>query len=645
MIDLKSFSTSPTAAFEPSVFFPTISPTPCAQYTSSKTVNLSLVPVDPHKLFFFGPGPRLGIDHKPNVSDIADIPSTILDYMDTLPTVSSLLCGFDLNSCSQPKGGTPLAQGPATTLTGLTQLTLGNIPQPAMNPPTTPKHATDSASLQQSQGKIQPNSAQEVTAPLTLPPSPQPVLPSQTPQSPGPTLQDVASALLTSPPPPTPPEIKQPSASIQESQSELQFFAVSGDIQVGIEQDSASALLPITESITSVPSKAQPDVQAQPLQTSQSSDFDYNAPPDQAKPATAAFPLSTTENPVPSISQSDVQNLAMQADHSSNIYPHAPLDRGKSAVSNNVNIIAATPGPSPGATTINGIPVIIPTSESVMVVGSSTFAINAPQTLGTNLGIVFPSATENQLLDNGGTISVAGSPFAYQISGSAVAFGSSRTLNPGGTVTIDNTPIELPISGSSIVVGGSTIVLNPTPILTSPPTTVAPIVIQGQTLNPGGVITVSNTPISLPTSGSVLIIGSKSTIPFGAAETLSVGPQALVISHEGSSSDFVVDGHTIEPGSQAIISGVTVSEPTQARDLVIDATTTAQLGGAILSALGYAPSATSGGEASTGIGNGITGSTTFTGASLSMYYYRGWWSTLWLEIILGGGFLYIVAWL
>ena len=115
------------------------------------------------------------------------------------------------------------------------------------------------------------------------------------------------------------------------------------------------------------------------------------------------------------------------------------------------------------------------------------------------------------------------------------------------------------------------------------------MVIDGQTLTPGGVITIANTPVSLPASGSSLVVGGSTTIPLVAAQTISVGSQALAISQAGTSA-FVIDGQTIAPGSQTVVSGVTVSIPTQGTDVIIDASTTAALGGAILSGLGITPS-------------------------------------------------------
>ena len=172
-------------------------------------------------------------------------------------------------------------------------------------------------------------------------------------------------------------------------------------------------------------------------------------------------------------------------------------------------------------------------------------------------------------------------------------------------------------------------VFNLTPVPASgataaPNPTNSGLVVQGQTLTPGGLVSINNTPVSLPTSGSALIVGS-STIPLGSVETISVGSQALVLS-EGASSDLVVNGQTIVPGSAIVVSGVTVSVPTGAMDIVVDDSTTAGLGGAILSDLGFNPSTeTTAAPTVAGNGNGNGSVVAFTGNASRMGNWLTWW--------------------
>ncbi len=368
-----------------------------------------------------------------------------------------------------------------------------------------------------------------------------------------------------------------------------------------------------------------------------------------------------------------------------------------------------TPG---GTITINNVPIYLPTSGSSIVIGSSTIPLEpspVPALPPTTPG---PLVIQGQPLTPGGVITVDNTPISLPTSGSALIIGGISTLTPGGTATVNNIPVRLPTSGSFVVIGSSTIPINPSPTPTAPPITPGPLVIHGQTLTPGGVITISNTPISLPTSGSALIIGGSDTIPlgsaqtisigsrpleisqagasagiivdgqtltpggvitiantpislptsgasvviggsytipFGAAQTVSVGSQALVISQLGTSSALVIDGQTIAPGSQAVINGHTVSFPIQGTDVVIDASTTAGLGGAILSALGIAPSTTApavgAGSTPTGGSNGTTVSPArFTGGSSPLISNMVTWKKWLYRVGVGLGCVWAGGW-
>lgn len=357
---------------------------------------------------------------------------------------------------------------------------------------------------------------------------------------------------------------------------------------------------------------------------------------------------------------------------------------------------------TPGSTvTINNIPIYLPTSGSAIVIGSSTIPLEQSPVSSLPPTTPGPLVIQGQSLTYGGVITVADIPISLPTSGSALIIGGMSTLTLGGTVTVHNVPVGYPTSGSFVVIGSSTVPLNPSPTPTAPPITPGPLVIHGQTLTPGGVITISNTQISLPTSGSALVVGGSDTfaldtaqtisvgsqalaisragssagiivdghiltpggvitmantpislptagaslviggsytIPFGAAQTISVGSQALVISQLGTSA-VVIDGQTIAPGSQAVIGGHTVSIPIQGTDVVIDASTTAGLGGAILSAIGVATSTTApavgagstppGGSLPAGGGSGTTvSSARFSGGSspltLDMAIWKKW---------------------
>ena len=311
-----------------------------------------------------------------------------------------------------------------------------------------------------------------------------------------------------------------------------------------------------------------------------------------------------------------------------------------------------TPG---GTITVNNVPVYLPTAGSAVVISSSTIPLEPSPVGGFPTISGTPIAIQGQTLTPGGVVTVDNALISRPTSGSAFIIGGTRTLNPGTTVVVDNVPVVFPTSGSFIAIGSSVITLRPSFGPTAPSITPAPVVVQGHTLTPGGIITISDTPISLPPSGSVLIVGGSNTFPFGPTHTLSIGSQALdiaqitstgdivigdqtltpgevitvanpplfpptsgpslvvggsntialggaqtiaidtqmfVISRLSTSSALVIDGQVVALGSQTVITGVTVSIPTQGNDVIIDGSSTARLGGAFVPTIGNAPSAT-----------------------------------------------------
>lgn len=158
--------------------------------------------------------------------------------------------------------------------------------------------------------------------------------------------------------------------------------------------------------------------------------------------------------------------------------------------------------------TVSGTPISLaaaagPGGNSV-VIGSSTQLLTptpAPAPLPLTFG------TETITPNAQGTYVVAG-----------------QTLTPGNpSVTISGTPISLAPGGSSVVVGSSTQqLLSPTtgtaqaaaagPITigaeTVTPNAQGAYVVAGQTLTPGGSITVSGTAVSLASDGGTAVVGS-----------------------------------------------------------------------------------------------------------------------------------------
>lgn len=163
----------------------------------------------------------------------------------------------------------------------------------------------------------------------------------------------------------------------------------------------------------------------------------------------------------------------------------------------------------------------------------------------------------------------------------------SQTLQPGGpAINVgDGTPVSLAPSATAIVLGGQTSllpqVLQPPapPVLTVGSSTLVPnaatqfFVAPGQTLTPGGVVTVDGTVVRLAPSASFVVIGgSTQVLPTGAVllPTTAQAPQFVFGSstitaqpahvNPSSAPTFVLSGQTLLPGGAAItFSGTTLS--------------------------------------------------------------------------------------
>ena len=109
-----------------------------------------------------------------------------------------------------------------------------------------------------------------------------------------------------------------------------------------------------------------------------------------------------------------------------------------------------------------------------------------------------------------------------------------QTLTPGGQITIAGTPVSFAPGGSVIIAAGSTqnvgaVATGLAPVIVFDGTTYtansqSQLIIASQTLTPGGQIVVAGTPMSLDAGASIAVIGG-STQPVGRA---SAAPQPLI---------------------------------------------------------------------------------------------------------------------
>ncbi len=206
--------------------------------------------------------------------------------------------------------------------------------------------------------------------------------------------------------------------------------------------------------------------------------------------------------------------------------------------------------PGGPAITVSGTRLSLATSASQLVVGSSTIPLIAPGALPT--------------------LTIAGQIFTANPSSQYVIDG--QTLAPGGpAITISGTRISLGPSASALVVGSKTLPLSAgagqvtaSPTLTIGSQTVTAnaqgqYIIGGQTLTPGGVITVSGTPISLAPGVSDVVLGT-STEGLGGAIIGGFGPTAEATPKAtGSIEGFKGEAATARRSHLCVILGVMVA--------------------------------------------------------------------------------------
>jgi hypothetical protein len=231
-----------------------------------------------------------------------------------------------------------------------------------------------------------------------------------------------------------------------------------------------------------------------------------------------------------------------------------------------------TPG---GTVVIDNTVVSLAPSASFLVVGGST------QILPTAPTAVFTPQP---------TIVVGGSTFTAN-AGTSFLIGG-QTLAPNQQIIVDNgngaTTLSLAADASSIIINGVTsTIVNPAAATQLPELTIGgavvtanpsnTFVIDGQTLAPGQIITVSGTTVSLGPSASFVVVN-------GVTSTL-VNPEAAVatprpeITFGGSiftanpSGTFVINGQTLAPGQVITVDGTTLSLGPSASFIVINGAT------------------------------------------------------------------------
>lgn len=195
--------------------------------------------------------------------------------------------------------------------------------------------------------------------------------------------------------------------------------------------------------------------------------------------------------------------------------------------------------------------------------GPSVTAVHQTQlpVVGTNtqiLAVLTPAQGETNSVLLVPVLTFDGS--TYQANQASQFFIDGQTVAPGGVITVSGTPIAIGTDVSIAVVGGSTqslssTIATPKPLLTFAGSTYTAddsnnFVIDGKTLTKGGTVNIDNTQLSLDQAGTGVVIGTSTQALAFPSITAAAGP---IITFGGST-------YTIGSSSDFILNGQTLSK-------------------------------------------------------------------------------------
>lgn len=210
----------------------------------------------------------------------------------------------------------------------------------------------------------------------------------------------------------------------------------------------------------------------------------------------------------------------------------APKFAGSTYTADSSSIIVVA-----GQTIIPGAPAVTVSSTPISLAHGASVAIVS----GTTQSLYPFVFTARPEMTFAGATYIANSASAIVIQG--------QTLIPGSpAITISNIPISLASGASIALIAGQTQSLFPLAFAgsTYPANASSGFTIQGQTLSPGGVITVPNTPISLATIASFAVV---------AGSTQSLAPLAPALTTGSPFFTFNGSMDTAVAGSGFVIGG------------------------------------------------------------------------------------------
>lgn len=212
----------------------------------------------------------------------------------------------------------------------------------------------------------------------------------------------------------------------------------------------------------------------------------------------------------------------------------------------------------------------------------------AGQTLSQEISAIIEGSSPTSLAAGGGGKTVIGSSADAQAEQSSVSmlqvpvltyggspntadvsshfFLADQTLDPGSAITVSGTLISLASDASSVVLGGNVEQFTSVDVIpTAVRSTEGSVYhIAGQTLTPGGTVTVSGTPIYIP-----LIIPT-SPANVATAGEIAFGDQTYT---EDIASHFRIGEQTLVPGGVITVDGTQISYAPEATEVVIGSST------------------------------------------------------------------------
>ncbi|KAI4273895.1 MAG: hypothetical protein LQ337_004307 [Flavoplaca oasis] len=149
-------------------------------------------------------------------------------------------------------------------------------------------------------------------------------------------------------------------------------------------------------------------------------------------------------------------------------------------------------------------------------------------------------------------LSIDESSYMMDMSSNLIVKG--QTIKPAGIFTPSGSVISVPIIADT---QSTAVSINPTPVVSFLGTTYtmdksSKIVVEGQTVEPGGAVTLSGSIISVPT---IKPLPTQTLIPTSVVSFLG---STLTMD---MSSNFIFDGQTVKPGSAITVSGSILSVP------------------------------------------------------------------------------------